>query len=208
MDIAEKKADSKAPETKEDNKLISSHKLNKWIFQRIEPFLTGKVLEIDELSRISRYYEGEHYQLNWQPTGQQNQNGNILSEYSETYDTIIFLRDITSSLNNEILQGALCKLLNIEGCLIAFAKANSALYNGTNQGINEWKKQNLNFIKANVGGQYQIEKVRYFTIGQIPEPETNSQEYQERVADFSNEEAVDFDIAGLNILIVIRKRYV
>lgn len=185
------------------NKLLS-----KWIFERIQPFVTGRALEINSSNAD---YSGICLQNNisietisidlTDPFFEENYAGLI-----NTYDTVLALHLAGLIVSNRLISTNCKKLLKSGGHLITRLPAHTALYMGLEQGFEDWKIHNLKFINLLLRKDFKILKTGYFTITNNQPLLFQEATYSEEVGLFRLTNANDLNQTGLAVIVVGRKR--
>jgi len=186
----------------------TGNKLSWWIFERVKPFVVGRVLEItDGKGNIASVCEERGIRLEALSINLEDETFD--SSYIDllgVFDTVIAFNKSNQSIANRGVIKNCGKLLKKDGYLFIQLPAHTALYNGLDQGLERWKSYNWQYINAIVNADYEIVKVRYFIVGDNLLPIFQQlSKYMKKDAIFSMNDAITFNQAGLSILIVCKK---
>lgn len=164
----------------------ASSDLLTWIFERIQPFVCGKVLEI-----------GEELMT---PLLEANGISTAVSD-DEPYDTVIALE--AGKQDRSVITGYV-ELLKPGGHFITIIPARTALFNELDQGFRTWKYKNIGHIHKLLRRDCRIIKTRFFLADQnITVAIRLANKYNERVALFKN---ANNKLNGLSIIVIGQKR--
>jgi hypothetical protein len=183
--------------------------LSNWIFERVRPFVAGKILEIQpehESHAIICMQLGitaEVLAINLSDAAFETNYTGLLG----MYDTVIALHEGERMVMNRGMVTHCAKLLKQGGHFITMLPARTALYNGLDQGLKHWKIRNKEFINTLLRKDFSIRKTRYCITSKDP-PTTMQRvsKYSERVTIFSEAEARGYNQMGLAIIVTGRKR--
>lgn len=160
---------------------------NQWVYERVQPYLTGRILEIDSnegyISPVARKNGTSVEVSTHEVLLRQDQAHN--KEVCKTYDTIIDL----NALQNPYLQTQFLRpytnFLNRGSYFITSIPAKTALYKGLDVGFRAWKRKNKKFATAIMNNQFELVKIRFYQACLDYNQELNtSNHYNERVKKF------------------------
>jgi len=183
--------------------------LSRWIFERVKDFVSGRVLEIAngdgivspickkhgieveviDIDLIDKNFEEKHQAL-------------ILA-----YDTIIVLNAREQiKKNNKYIISNCAQLLKQGGHLITRLPAQTALFNGLDQGFKQWKHYNFEYINKLLRKDCRILKTRYFLVDHNQQTQMiRIGKYNERVTLFNEWNSYSM-LMGLSMIVVGQKR--
>jgi 2-polyprenyl-3-methyl-5-hydroxy-6-metoxy-1,4-benzoquinol methylase len=195
-----------------DHHTLAAADINQWIFDKIRPFVKGRILEIGSgpgsmstlfvenglslrLSDADRKYcdmllkkfQGNDmvhsvHKINFHRPDFKD----LYTENAESFDTIVSL-NVEGQIPIDSLVVANAKiLLRNGGHLIMLSPAHTALYNGLGQDWNDWKKYNHTYVRGILGKGLKILKARYLN---LPTTETS----------------ITYSYTGLSVLAIARK---
>lgn len=193
--------------TKQENILIADAgiSLQQWLYDRVEKFISGRVLEIAEGSGIIAPICEDHVEVEQIDLGDED----FEERYAEmigAYDTLIVLHAGEQFKNDRNIAFNAALLLKQGGHIITRLPARTALYNGLNQGFRHWKRNNLEFISHVLRKDFSIMKTRYFIIADELQTAEWITKYSERVTLFNTENVTGLNAKGLSMIVVGRKR--
>jgi hypothetical protein len=186
-----------------------SNSLNNWIYERVKPYISGRALEIanyeGSIASICKH-EGIDIEV---------MSMNLADDLFDTsnsllfrvFDSIAVFQESKQIVYNENIVANINKLLKQRGYLLIQIPARTALYNGLEQGLEDWKLYNWQYINRVIGNGYDLLEVRCFIVSENMNPIIQkASKYLKRVTVFSSNNASAYIQAGLSMLIVCRKR--
>jgi SAM-dependent methyltransferase len=205
----------------------------KWIYETIQSFVKGELLELGSRSgNITDYFVRGKFQLRISDPERQYchllkqkyintpgiislhrvdpENGSFERTYSgylAKFDTVIILNRVKSVPANPTALPNIKKLLRKEGHLIMFLPAYAALYEESDQGIEDWRRANRRYIQSLLGSSIKHLKTQFFRIiesGSAPKRDTMSL-YREQVPFFSAQDDAAYPETGLFMIAIIKK---
>ena len=170
--------------------LASTDHLNEWLYEIIEPYLKGRVLEVDSgpdtLSSIFVQRDrGIHLnnrskvvrnQLRIKYKGVETIRSinradfskvdfeEVYSEKYRIFDTIIALNVVDTGHYDQSIIHHAKHLLRERGRLIVLAPAYTALYHTVEQGQEIWKKYNRKYVRKLITNNMEMLMTRYFIL--------------------------------------------
>lgn len=223
--------------------LSETGKLHKWVFEKIKPWLKGKILELNsgngdlavffaqEGIRLRLSDPNDHcYRLLQGKFGKKEAIKGIHRvsieredfekshlKMFEKFDTVLLL-NINSIDHNLITPQAIVnakKLLKTNGHLIVSLRSNTALYDDSNLGFEEWRRQNWKLIRKIFGRDLDILTTKFFEIA-TNQPDNSSDLssskegkvkplYREKVEFFHVADETTFHKLGLSMIVLGRK---
>jgi len=174
--------------------------LSEWIFQRIRPFVGGRVLEVDNGDgRIAPFCKQLGIQTDALPLNMTHIDFD--KEYnglSGAYNMVIALHIVhDANLRRQVFANCF-NLLKKEGFLVIQLPIYTALYEGLDDGFGEWRWNNRLFMTNQLQANYNIIKIGYCMV-------TDTINYRERVNVFNSVLASGFDQEGLSAIVVGQK---
>jgi len=198
-----------AKNTLEQAEIAARYGLSKWIFRRGQAYVTGRVLEIGEgEGLIAKYCRRENIPVEVLPVNLGNESFNeIYKDLLGAFNVVYMLHSGQELFNSNLVVNNSTMLLKQEGYLIALLPCKIALYDGLDQGLEDWKTSNRRYIRARVGTCFEIIKVRYFEVGvDMPPVVSPRNGYEERVRSFEKIDDYDFMSSGLFVLAIMKKK--
>ena len=182
--------------------------LREWIFQRIQPYVGGRVLEVDKgEGQIAPFLLKRNIQTDVMPVDL------IDAAFDATYNHLTAIFNLVIALHTEqtmindpkfIINCA--RLLQPGGLLVIQFPFSTALYEGLAAGYQQWKWCNGNLLDKLIKGNFQVLKMRCYIItdNQLSSspPSLN---YRDRVTVFSKALASGFYHDGLRAIAVCQK---
>ncbi len=164
--------------------------LNQWIFEKIRPYLKGRVLEMEsgagtfseifvereirihlsESDRDCRKLLRERFKENpimravHKIDFHQNSFEAAYSELTGVFDTVVFLNAVEKPPIDSMAVANASLLLRKGGHLIILAQAHTSLYQGLGNGWEEWKRYNREDLKSLLKSDYEVLMARYFNL--------------------------------------------
>jgi hypothetical protein len=182
--------------------------LSRWIFERVKEFVGGRVLEIANgegiVAPVCKQHGIEMEVMEIELVDE---------EFEERYDALMGAYDTLIVLNageqikkDKHIVSNCMQLLKQGGHLITRLPAQTALFNGLDQGFRQWKYNNLEYINKLLRKDCRILKTRYFLVDHYQQtPTIQIGKYNERVTLF-NESNSNGIINGLSIIAVGQQR--
>ena len=189
--------------------ISATENLSRWIFERVQSFITGQVLEVNSgAGNLATYCSQQNIHTGVLPVNLYDDPLNTLhADLLNTLDTLIALHAAQNVVSYPQVITNCAKMLKKEGHLIIQLPTCTALYNGLNQGFRRWKLYNMQFIHKILSPHFRIMKTRYFMITDNDSPSSQqATKYSERVTQFNRANATDFNQTGLSVIVVGRKR--
>ncbi|HET6253299.1 MAG TPA: hypothetical protein VFE32_04470 [Puia sp.] len=212
---------------------IETGSVSKWIYETIQPFVKGKLLELVSRSgNITHHFVSGNFQLRisdpeshycLQLKQKYDEIPGIVSihrldpenkafehsysRYLERFDTVILLNMVKSIPANSVALPNIKKLLRKEGHLIMLLPANTALYDESDQELEEWRRSNRKYIQTLLGRDIRHLKTQFLRIieDSSPPKQHTVSLYDQQVPSFSIKEDGAYPEAGLFMIAIIKK---
>lgn len=197
------------PRNMEQAEIAAKYGLAKWIFARGRDFVKGRILEIGEgEGRLAKYCKREGMTVDVLPVDLKNGSFNeAYKDLLEVFDVVYILHNGQELLNDKLIVNNSTRLLKQGGYLIALLPCKIALYEGLDQGLEDWSAKNRKNIRTRVGTYYDVIKTRYFAVMEtLPSLMPPKSEYEEWVKLFQKTTANSFLSKGLFTLIIGQKK--
>jgi hypothetical protein len=190
------------------NDVKGEQSLAEWIFERAKAFVAGRTLEIAVgEGLVAPVCEGNGIKMEVMRIDLADEDFEERDEgLMGTYDTVIALGVGEQMKNNRHIVSNCTYLLKRGGHLITRLPAQTALFNGLDQGFRRWKRYNLEYINKVLRPDCRMLKTRYFLVNHYQQTPTNQNgRYSERVTLF-NESNSNGMLTGLSMLVIGQKR--
>lgn len=188
--------------------IAAKYGLAKWIFRRGQDFVKGRVLEIGEgEGHVAKYCRREGVEVEVLNIDLANELFVITyKELLGTFDLVYVLLNGAELTNNRSAVVNSAALLKSEGCLVAVLPCHTALYEGLEQGLSDWKSYNRRYIRTRIATHFNLEKFRFFEMmDHLPPLILVKNGYEERVRFFEKTEVNHFVSIGLFTVAVASK---
>jgi hypothetical protein len=181
--------------------------LSTWIFERIRPFVGGRILEIDNGDGYiapfcrQRGIQTDVMRVNLSDTDFDEEYRMLLGSYS----MVLALHIPKDAASYRQVIANCASLLKTQGFLVIQLPACTALYRGLDDGYRKWKWYNTEFIHKLLHTNFSIIKIRYRMVTDT-EPLISEQsiKYRERVNVFTSSMATGFQ-EGLHAIVLGQK---
>lgn len=178
--------------------------LSEWIFERIRPFVGGRILEIDNgEGKIAPFCRKRGIEIIVTPI---ESHTTPCENIQIEFDIVIDLHTVYrfASHAQSIIKHT--TFLRKEGLFIMQLPFLTALYEGLDTGYKEWKWQNGKLLNQLLNSQFNVLKTRCFIITDNPPLiSPQSVKYKEKVTLFNPNQTLGFNQRGLSAIIVCQK---
>jgi hypothetical protein len=176
--------------------------LANWIYSRIQPFVSGRVLEVSASTGLVAPIAKEL------GVNADVMNINLMSDQLNinlvhAYDTVMVMHCV----NQNRMVANCVQLMRTDGYLFLQVPACTALYNALDLGFRIWREQNVKYVDNLLNRYCVIVKVWYFLISPDDALQTKTiNRYYGKVSVFRKSDSTGFEEAGLSAIVVAKKR--
>lgn len=188
---------------------LARYGLSKWIFRRGQDFVKGRILEIGKgEGHVAKYCKREEARVEVLSVNLQDVSfSTTYAHLLETFNLVYVLLNGNELVNSRYAVANSASLLKAGGHIIALIPCHTALYEGLEPGLDDWRSHNRKYVREKLGTHYNLIKVRFFEVTNNPTPVSLPQNgYEEQVRIFERMHATDFAPGGLSILVLMEKK--
>lgn len=163
-------------------------RLNQWLFDTIQPYIKGRTMEMgSHHGAVSSLFTANELPLHLSDSLGENRHklaerfkeealirlihdmDFLRQDFAQAYEpsigafsTVIAINITENGYYSNIALNNAKYLLRLRGHLIIVAPVYTALFNGLDDDLDEWKKHNAPIVKKIMGDDVEVLKVRYF----------------------------------------------
>jgi SAM-dependent methyltransferase len=212
--------------------ITKSDHLSSWIYDTIRPFVKGSVLELgSRTGNMTDYFVADQVRLRVSDPDRQYcirlkekfQDNDMIasihrvdpenerfeldySPYLGRFDTIVLLNRISSIPAKPAALLNIKKLLTENGHLILLLPGHTALYDGSAQAFEAWRRANRTYISSLFGRGILHLKTQFFRISEVEQAQPPGPQdlYDQQVPTFSARDGALFSGTGLFMIAVLK----